>query len=541
MATILSRRGEDPAKVDQAIQRTTSAVCSAFGLSLGSLAAVQPRCPAEFKFYAKPVLNGVAVLQGLGTAYTDSCTAFTQNTWTETFHAKIEATIATAEQNPGAVPRCECDHTPAAERPRSCELLGSAVLSEPFEWDIVAAAVESDFVAAEQMELVHNEAGRNLLRQYLAQPDLQLFREEGWTLCREDGKQGLLGKLHEVRPEGGLDFYIQYCGTELNYRLEDDQGTAVTTGKLGGGASSNSSISTWAEHNVPPAGTVVLAGPVRSFRCANPDRWENDVLSLRVGDTEIAQLTPNLSGYFFDPPEELDIETLFSGAGLNAAVGPRLRLTGIRLSPACSGRYGRSEYTLFTLELGNPLVVTPEWGGEVKTGDTVQFHANHQVTWSASAGTIDANGLYTAPTDAAGPITVTAEAVLFPGHTAQARLQVWWRAADVIGTLDGTLELVSGTSPCTSGNASLELTASDRGPGHTGGGAAYRLGDILFTGDTVVGHGDRVGMLPFAEDSKENRASIKRLSEIEFSRIACGHGGIYEGVRSQIEAFTATN
>jgi len=73
-------------------------------------------------------------------------------------------------------------------------------------------------------------------------------------------------------------------------------------------------------------------------------------------------------------------------------------------------------------------------------------------------------------------------------------------------------------------------------PGHTPGSMVYRLGEILFTGDSLWGHGESVEVAPwvFSESRTGSRASFAKLKDVPFTRIASGHGGLVEDAKEKL-------
>jgi glyoxylase-like metal-dependent hydrolase (beta-lactamase superfamily II) len=76
-------------------------------------------------------------------------------------------------------------------------------------------------------------------------------------------------------------------------------------------------------------------------------------------------------------------------------------------------------------------------------------------------------------------------------------------------------------------------------PGHTGGSTMYLWRDTLFSGDSLGAFGGQVGMLPslFADDIDQNRASLHTLLDLEFTRIADGHGGLEPNAKEKLRTF----
>jgi len=76
-------------------------------------------------------------------------------------------------------------------------------------------------------------------------------------------------------------------------------------------------------------------------------------------------------------------------------------------------------------------------------------------------------------------------------------------------------------------------------PGHTIGSAMYIYDDVLFTGDAIVGRGDKVNEIPKGTytDYGIVRDSVQKVMEFPFERVADGHVGLHENARSQVQAF----
>jgi hydroxyacylglutathione hydrolase len=77
-------------------------------------------------------------------------------------------------------------------------------------------------------------------------------------------------------------------------------------------------------------------------------------------------------------------------------------------------------------------------------------------------------------------------------------------------------------------------------PGHTKGSLAFLVGDVLFTGDSLMARPDHsldLGPRRFCEDAAQNRVSMERLRQIEFSRIADGHAGLTVDAKVRTEKF----
>jgi glyoxylase-like metal-dependent hydrolase (beta-lactamase superfamily II) len=73
-------------------------------------------------------------------------------------------------------------------------------------------------------------------------------------------------------------------------------------------------------------------------------------------------------------------------------------------------------------------------------------------------------------------------------------------------------------------------------PGHTPGSALYLWRDVLFTGDTLIASKRGLGPSPFifSENTEQSLASIAKLREVPFSRVADGHAGLTVEAREQV-------
>ena len=76
-------------------------------------------------------------------------------------------------------------------------------------------------------------------------------------------------------------------------------------------------------------------------------------------------------------------------------------------------------------------------------------------------------------------------------------------------------------------------------PGHTLGSAGYLWRNVLFTGDAMVGYGDRVGPLHryMADDIELNERSLETLRDVPFDEIADGHAGFHKEAHQQLLAY----
>jgi glyoxylase-like metal-dependent hydrolase (beta-lactamase superfamily II) len=76
-------------------------------------------------------------------------------------------------------------------------------------------------------------------------------------------------------------------------------------------------------------------------------------------------------------------------------------------------------------------------------------------------------------------------------------------------------------------------------PGHSPGSVAYLLGDILFTGDALMGGEDGVMPPPFfsSDDPEQSKKTPAALLKLPFSIIADGHtGAVFDG-HKKLEAY----
>ncbi len=73
-------------------------------------------------------------------------------------------------------------------------------------------------------------------------------------------------------------------------------------------------------------------------------------------------------------------------------------------------------------------------------------------------------------------------------------------------------------------------------PGHTPGSVAYLWRDVLFTGDALVLSHRGLAPSPAisSEDSEESRESLRKLRDVDFSRVADGHAGLTVDAKEQL-------
>ncbi len=76
-------------------------------------------------------------------------------------------------------------------------------------------------------------------------------------------------------------------------------------------------------------------------------------------------------------------------------------------------------------------------------------------------------------------------------------------------------------------------------PGHTDGSAMYIWNNTLFSGDAIVGRGDHVSEIPkpTADDYDQIGPSVAKVLDYPFERMADGHVGLHQGIRTQVEAY----
>jgi glyoxylase-like metal-dependent hydrolase (beta-lactamase superfamily II) len=78
-------------------------------------------------------------------------------------------------------------------------------------------------------------------------------------------------------------------------------------------------------------------------------------------------------------------------------------------------------------------------------------------------------------------------------------------------------------------------------PGHTAGSASFLWGDVLFTGDALIGNGTGVQLLPsaLADDFALNQTSIRSYGALDFTSMADGHVGATADAKTKVDAFLA--
>ena len=134
------------------------------------------------------------------------------------------------------------------------------------------------------------------------------------------------------------------------------------------------------------------------------------------------------------------------GAGTGAYTAP---LSPGSCTITATATDGSGHVTSTTATIPSPLVISPITA-TTGQGQTQQFTANASVTWNASCGVIDANGMFTASASQGSTCTITATAASGTAYTATAQ--------DVIGAPPAFT--LSPLSPNLSENATQQFTTS---------------------------------------------------------------------------------
>jgi glyoxylase-like metal-dependent hydrolase (beta-lactamase superfamily II) len=76
-------------------------------------------------------------------------------------------------------------------------------------------------------------------------------------------------------------------------------------------------------------------------------------------------------------------------------------------------------------------------------------------------------------------------------------------------------------------------------PGHTPGSLMYLMGDLLFTGDSLMMRKGKLQMGPnfFSESVEDNRRSLGKLTDVPFTAVADGHSGYTADAKPMLAAF----
>lgn len=76
-------------------------------------------------------------------------------------------------------------------------------------------------------------------------------------------------------------------------------------------------------------------------------------------------------------------------------------------------------------------------------------------------------------------------------------------------------------------------------PGHTTGSTAWLYGDVLFSGDALLGDGESLGFAPpgFSDDADQALRSLTRLRGVPFETLLDGHAGRADGGTVRLERF----
>ena len=233
--------------------------------------------------------------------------------------------------------------------------------------------------------------------------------------------------------ESDLHSDIQYCGTTLTWEVQTASGAVVRNGTAGGlgvglvRASMNVALD--------GGDKLVLRGPLNALRCPTGSQ-NNEQLAIGAGQAagalaSLGLLTPsNANTYLQASPLEIPVTQLRALTDTPGGSATPGRLVLQRTGGVCNGEFPLLQNTpaLVTLVFAAAQVevsIEPR-GVNVPPGRTQQFVAMSGgqpvvgAVWSlrrtgGGAGTIDANGLYTAPLDPPSPpetsITIRVESL----------------------------------------------------------------------------------------------------------------------------------
>lgn len=244
----------------------------------------------------------------------------------------------------------------------------TARLTQPdFTTDFVRLIDEGKFVMRlrQDAELLGlDQAGERLLEDGV-KPLLQKLRESAYTACRNNAVHQHLGALRvEMLFFGGeVPFTeddvlsdLQYCATQLDWKLIEAGGTPADQGSMGGGQTPGSIVREDGASGLA-TGQLELSHDVRAFRCANGTVAPDELL-VSFSGVEVKRLQPGANGNFFGSPLTLQMSQIVEAAGIDpAAVGVHA-LEIQRTTAGCTVNYVTSfdvPFTLATLNLSYPV------------------------------------------------------------------------------------------------------------------------------------------------------------------------------------------
>lgn len=258
-----------------------------------------------------------------------------------------------------------------------------------------------------------------------------VFSLRGQGLRNPDDHTGPFLDLGRFR-YADLEADLAHCRSALTVTTFDDaRGTPVqeTSTELAGGFDPGSAPLP-IEVEIARTGSLTLGGPVQALQC--PDgNLGIDRLVARINGVEVDSRALNGPRFLVDSsPFDFVLSDALTRALLDPATVERFTLDLFREGDACQGRFARS-FRLYTVEVrvrAIGLALTPA-SANVAPNANLRFTAqlsgttSTSVEWTASAGTIDASGLFTAPAES-GAVTITARATSLPGVSASATVTV---------------------------------------------------------------------------------------------------------------------
>lgn len=203
-----------------------------------------------------------------------------------------------------------------------------------------------------------------------------------------------------------------------------------------GGNATIGTISATGLYSAPAVAPTPSVLAVRATSTAYPDKFGEAILTVMRPTPWVWSVSPSpvpagnfsisLNGSNFKP----DAQVRLNGMGLTTTYvsSTSLKATGnAAAGPGSITVYlpGPGEVTsqALTVNFVTPTLTISPTSASVVTGGTRTFTANMPVTWTASAGSITAGGVFTAPA-VAGSVTVTAKSVADPTKMATATVTV---------------------------------------------------------------------------------------------------------------------
>lgn len=326
------------------------------------------------------------------------------------------------------------------------------------------------------------------------------LRQKAFDVCRTTGDQTLLFALVEPAQRGETTYTfmdlandIQMCGTRINWELLNPAGATRANGTAQEptlGVIQNSFTT-----RSLTQGTLRFSGFISKLHCQNTTSREE--IAVEVNGIPVAAF-PQSGGGYLQTAVTIALNDIHKAVPIDPTVRGTHKLSILRVGNLCGGAAsGTGSYALAEIDLKYPeltLTVSPT-AATVASGATQQFSASgsgaqNGVKWTATGGTIQPNGVFTAGT-IIGSFKVTATSVEDPMLTTDATVTITSAGAARLDSrrCESAVETYASASVGYYFGGGDSRTADDFKINHACGAAENTASRISFAGSTADASG----------------------------------------------------